>query len=148
MRFLLLAITFMLTLSACGGSDENTIQQSLDARNSRIIAASASWPTEPNYDEKFVALTPIGDAPTDGSARATFDAADDYWGLPRTGEYELVAAYCAGCHSLEIVMQQLATRKRWDYMLRWMSEEQGMVPLEPEDHEAILSYLVEYFGAT
>jgi hypothetical protein len=79
----------------------------------------------------------LDDAPISGKIH--------FWNLA-PGEYELVAAYCAGCHSFEIVMQQRATRERWEYMLTWMSDKQGMVPLDDETENLVLEYLATNFG--
>lgn len=59
---------------------------------------------------------------------------------------ELVAAICSACHSLHMVAQQGLSRKRWDKMLDWMIEEQGMEELDGDDREAVLDYLSVYYG--
>ncbi len=101
---------------------------------------------EIRYKDSFNALDPLikRSAVTRGSK---FDAADDYWGLPRTAGYEEVAAYCAGCHSLAIVMQQRVTPERWEYLLNWMVEKQNMPPLETDERALIKAYLVQHFSA-
>ena len=53
---------------------------------------------------------------------------------------------CTACHSEMIVAQQGLTRERWDHMLDWMVEEQGMPELEPERRETILDYLAEHYN--
>ncbi len=133
----------VLTLSACEPPAE---VEKDSAKKERILEASKYWPSEPDYSVKLVALSPLGNDGASGTMRPVFNPSDDYWGLPRTGEFELVAAYCAGCHSIEIIMQQRASRERWEYMLTWMSEKQGMVPLDGEDRELVLDYLVLNFG--
>ncbi|MEM6971503.1 MAG: aldehyde dehydrogenase [Pseudomonadota bacterium] len=53
---------------------------------------------------------------------------------------------CAACHSERLVAQQGMTRARWDKMLDWMIEEQGMWELEPDDRTVILDYLAEHYN--
>ncbi|NVC95067.1 c-type cytochrome [Vibrio natriegens] len=58
----------------------------------------------------------------------------------------LVAAICSACHSLHMVAQQGLSRTRWDKMLDWMIEEQGMEELDGDNREAVLDYLSTYYG--
>ncbi|MEM7569050.1 MAG: hypothetical protein AAF337_04575 [Pseudomonadota bacterium] len=116
----------------------------LTAAQQRFRELSRSWPTEPTYALTFDARYPS--SPSLTSMRAAFDPSDDYSGLPRTGAYELVDAYCSGCHSLQIVMQQRASHARWAALITWMTETQNMPPLE-EDEAAVLTYLAEHFSA-
>ncbi|WP_250684631.1 c-type cytochrome [Photobacterium galatheae] len=58
----------------------------------------------------------------------------------------LVAAICSACHSLYLVTQQGLSKERWDELLTWMVEEQGMDELAPDDREAVLVYLSTYYG--
>lgn len=68
-------------------------------------------------------------------------------GILTPGEnMELVAAICSACHSLHMVAQQGLSRSRWDKMLDWMIEEQGMEELAGDDREAVLDYLTKYYG--
>lgn len=53
---------------------------------------------------------------------------------------------CTACHSERLVAQQGLTRDRWDKLLHWMVDEQGMSPLPPEDREAVLDYLSEHYN--
>jgi cytochrome c len=53
---------------------------------------------------------------------------------------------CSVCHSERLVAQQGLTRERWDHLLDWMVEEQGMQPLDPEDREVVLDYLAEHYN--
>lgn len=73
-------------------------------------------------------------------------AQDDFGGLPAGPGQEEVFYNCSACHSMAIVMQQGLPRDRWEYLLEWMVDEQGMAPLEPDDHAAILEYLVQHYG--
>lgn len=89
----------------------------------RIAKMAMSWSKHPDYRQAFNPLTPTA-TKGGGASYASFDPDDDYWGLPREGAYEDVSIYCSACHTLEIVMQQRASRDRWAYMLDWMVEEQ------------------------
>lgn len=58
----------------------------------------------------------------------------------------LVASACSACHSLYLVTQQGLSKERWDEILTWMVDEQGMDEMDPDDREAILVYLSTYYG--
>lgn len=117
-----------------------------ERRQARIEAWSKEWAAFPSFEASY---SPAYDAAFAASAgrQFAFDPSDDYWGLPRTEGYDLVAAYCSACHSLEIVMQQKMTPDRWRYTLNWMSEKQGMAPLPPDEFAAIERYLNRYFSS-
>jgi len=53
---------------------------------------------------------------------------------------------CIACHSERIVAQQGLTRDRWDDVLVWMVEEQGMYEIDEPDRSAILDYLATYYN--
>ena len=128
--------------------EDATAVSPAEARSRRIAAFARSWPKEPSYETVFRALetTPVS-TPMSAGPVINFDPDDDYWGLPRDEGYELVSAYCAGCHSLQIVMQQRASVARWRYLLNWMVTEQNMAPLTTPDEAVVLAYLVRNFGA-
>ncbi len=68
-------------------------------------------------------------------------------GILKPGEnMELVAAVCSVCHSLYMVTQQGLSRQRWDKMLDWMIDEQGMAELSDDDRKAVLDYLSTHYG--
>jgi cytochrome c len=58
----------------------------------------------------------------------------------------LTGAACITCHSLAIVKQQGLSRKRWDELLDWMVEEQGMPEYDENTRTVILDYLERHFG--
>lgn len=53
---------------------------------------------------------------------------------------------CHGCHSFRLVAQQGLSHERWDEMLDWMVEEQGMPELEDEERTLILDYLAAHYN--
>lgn len=59
---------------------------------------------------------------------------------------DLTYAYCAGCHSERLVAQQGLTRERWDKVLDWMVEEQGMPEIEEPDRGIVLDYLAKHYN--
>ena len=59
---------------------------------------------------------------------------------------ELVYYSCTACHSFKLVAQQGMSRERWDKLLHWMVEEQGMPEYPPKDWNAILDYLAAHYG--
>jgi cytochrome c len=59
---------------------------------------------------------------------------------------EVTGNVCNVCHSLTMVKQQGLPRWRWDELLDWMVEEQGMAPLDPGNRALVLDYLTQNFG--
>lgn len=59
---------------------------------------------------------------------------------------EVAGHVCIVCHSLAMVTQQRLARWRWDELLDWMVDDQGMAPLSPENRALVLDYLVQHFG--
>jgi hypothetical protein len=70
----------------------------------------------------------------------------DLGGLPQAPGQEEVFYLCNACHSIRLVTQQRLSRHRWDELLDWMVEKQGMAPLPPEDRALILDYLATYYS--
>lgn len=54
---------------------------------------------------------------------------------------------CTACHSERIIAQQGLTYDRWDELIDWMVEEQGLGEPDKEDREEILVYLSTNYGA-
>lgn len=82
----------------------------------------------------LLALVPVAPA----------SAMDD---MPGDGEAKwIVQAWCSACHSLNMVLQQGMSRRRWDETLTWMVEKQGMPVLPDDTRETVLDYLAEHFG--
>ena len=80
-------------------------------------------------------------------ASLTVAAQDSEYGvLHEAPGVDLTYAYCAACHSEMLVAQQGLTRERWDDMLEWMVEEQGMAEIDEPDRSIILDYLTEYYN--
>ena len=74
-------------------------------------------------------------------------AQDEDWDNLPPGEHrELVYALCSGCHSAKLVAQQGLSRHRWDKLLDWMVEEQGMADLDAETRDQVLDYLETELG--
>jgi hypothetical protein len=73
-------------------------------------------------------------------------AQDEYGGLPEGEGREIVYGVCSGCHSIRLVEQQGMSRERWDHLLDWMVEKQGMPELDPETRGTVLDYLAEHYG--
>ena len=92
----------------------------------------------------LVALAVAGWGLVSPAGRAT--AQDDLGGLPAAPGQEEVFYLCDACHSIRLVTQQRLSRQRWDQLLDWMVEEQGMAELHPEDRGLILDYLTTYYG--
>ncbi len=87
-------------------------------------------------------------APRSADHEPPADAADDfdYDGLPPGAGREDVFVQCSTCHSLRLVMQQRLSRERWEEILEWMVEEQGMAALSYPEQDRILDYLGTHFG--
>ena len=98
-------------------------------------------------------LTSLSDTPrrTKPEVAAKPGAADgpslaDELGLPKGKGREDVAALCAACHSLSIVRQQGLDRDRWNELMTWMTEKQGMPAMESRQRKAVVDYLAQNFG--
>ncbi len=124
---------------------ENDATTTSSTRAEQIAKLAQNWGPEPQYDFTFNALDPSFEIAA--SADSVFDPSDDYWGLPRDAGYKLVSAYCSACHSLSIVMQQKATAQRWDEILDWMVETQGMARLNDDDRKQVHDYLSTHFSS-
>ena len=59
--------------------------------------------------------------------------------------HELVQNTCGGCHSLELVTQNAATREGWKEIIVWMQETQGLWDLA-ENEDLILDYLSKNYA--
>jgi DMSO/TMAO reductase YedYZ molybdopterin-dependent catalytic subunit len=60
---------------------------------------------------------------------------------PPTGVYKDT---CLTCHEEDVIRQQRLTRAQWDRELTKMSN--WGAPVKPDNHDAILDYLVQHFG--
>ena len=86
-------------------------------------------------------------APTPMPPAPAGETSDEYGGLPAGEGVDLTYYLCGACHSIQLVTQQRVTRARWDYLLDWMVEKQGMAPLPPEDRTVVLDYLSRHFSS-
>ena len=73
-------------------------------------------------------------------------AAEDYGGLPEGPDRDAVYFNCSACHSIQLVTQQKLNRERWDDLLDWMVNENGMHPLSPWARTRIVNYLATHYG--
>jgi cytochrome c len=89
---------------------------------------------------------PTASAPADKLAAAPADSEVDFEGLPPGPGREEVFYLCNACHSLKTVQQQGLPRDRWDDLLVWMTEKQGMPELEGKDRDTVLDYLAGNYG--
>jgi hypothetical protein len=60
--------------------------------------------------------------------------------------WEIVKANCTPCHSARLVTQNHGSRARWEYLIRWMQDTQGLWQFQPEMEDTILDYLAEHYG--
>lgn len=81
-----------------------------------------------------------------GPVPAHAQADDEYMGLPEDEGREEVAIYCSACHSLRLVIQQRLPRHRWEELLVWMNEKQGMERLEPDEERLVIDYLSKHLA--
>ena len=65
--------------------------------------------------------------------------------LPAGQGREEVFARCTACHSTAIIRRSGFSRARWDELMDWMTEKQGMAPLEGEMRSLVVDYLAEHF---
>jgi cytochrome c5 len=57
-----------------------------------------------------------------------------------------VFGYCTACHNTALIRRSAFTRERWDELMDWMAEKQGMNPLEGEFRTSIVDYLARHYG--
>lgn len=115
------------------------------ARAEHVAAAPPPRAFEIDFAPAYFALDPS--APVDMVARAQFNPADAYGGLPQTEGFDLVAAYCSACHSLRLVMQQGQDSAGWEAIIAKMTAVNGMAAPGAEDQRIIAGYLAREFPA-
>jgi cytochrome c5 len=57
-----------------------------------------------------------------------------------------VFAYCTACHNTALIRRSAFTRERWDELMDWMAEKQGMNPIDGEFRDTIVDYLARNYG--
>jgi cytochrome c len=77
---------------------------------------------------------------------AAVRAQDALGGLPPGPGQEEVYYTCSASHSIRLVTQQRLPRRRWDHLLDWMVDKQGMAALPPQDRTLILDYLATHLN--
>ncbi len=60
--------------------------------------------------------------------------------------WKIVKANCIACHSARLVTQNNGSRARWESLIRWMQDTQGLWQFPPEMETTILDYLTEHYG--
>ncbi|MEZ5864982.1 MAG: hypothetical protein R3D25_13305 [Geminicoccaceae bacterium] len=82
-----------------------------------------------------------------GTAPSAMAQADEPYGalVDRPGA-EDTFIYCTACHSGMLVAQQGLSRERWDKLMVWMVEEQGMQEIPEPDRTTVLDYLSTHYG--
>ncbi len=133
MRFILIFFLFLLFLPLLTACDQ---EQSAEPESA--LENTARAPEEPLAGE-------IAETETAAPEEETEDDFD-YDGLPPGTGREEVFVNCSSCHSLKLVQQQGLSPHRWEEILDWMVEEQGMTPLEPPERERVINYLSTHYG--
>lgn len=75
---------------------------------------------------------------------AVVDGVHTINGLADGVGYLEVLTNCTGCHSAQLVTQNRGDRARWEQIIRWMQETQGLWNLG-EKEPVILDYLATYY---
>lgn len=65
--------------------------------------------------------------------------------LPDLPNREEVFNRCTACHSTAIIRRTRLDRARWDDLMDWMTEKQGMPALEGDERVQIVDYLAAAF---
>ena len=52
---------------------------------------------------------------------------------------------CTACHGTAVIRRSRLSREGWDGLMDWMTEKQGMAPLEGEQRRVIVDYLARAF---
>lgn len=78
---------------------------------------------------------------TMGSAWAQDIELDEFTGLKKTDDWELVRNNCIACHSSKLITQQRGSAAQWLNMIRWMQAQQNLWQFEPDVERRIIAYL-------
>ena len=65
--------------------------------------------------------------------------------LPEAPGREETFYACTACHGTAVIRRSRLSREGWDGLMDWMTEKQGMAPLEGEDRRVIVDYLARAF---
>ncbi|MDA0652681.1 MAG: cytochrome c family protein [Proteobacteria bacterium] len=112
---------------------------SSDGQRAAVIAYLRTLSDTPRDLPKTSLLAPT-------TATADPAEAEDFGGLPPDEGREETHAICGACHSLRLVTQQGLDADRWDGLMDWMTQKQGMPELEKDERQRIVSYLAKYYG--
>ncbi|MEZ5954708.1 MAG: hypothetical protein R3C13_10445 [Hyphomonas sp.] len=136
-----------MLVAACGGPKRADEPKDDGHVAAAVTAMADAWTGDIQFDTAFNTLDPSLTAVASGTGVATaFDPNDEYWGLPRDEGVDFVAAYCSGCHSLQIVMQQSKDEAHWHELIDWMIHTQGMPEPEADVRAEIEGYLGRNFN--
>ncbi len=110
------------------------------AQRAAVIAYLRSLSDNPPPLPKTAAVTPRAATP------AAPSEAEDFDGLPAGVGREETHAICGACHSLRLVTQQGLDADRWDELMDWMTQKQGMAELQKAERQRIVAYLAKFYG--
>ncbi|MEZ5998168.1 MAG: hypothetical protein R3B98_05695 [Hyphomonas sp.] len=137
----------LVGLVACGGPKKPAPPKDDGHIAAAVTAMADSWDGNIQFDAMFNTLDPsLTSADGASGVASAFDPNDEYWGLPRDEGVDFVAAYCSGCHSLQIVMQQRKDEAHWHELIDWMIHTQGMPEPDAETRAEIEGYLGRNFN--
>ena len=112
-----------------------------------LVAGTATAQQQPgSLGGGYDPLAPLR-SPAPAPAMPEVETSDEFGGLPVSEGVDLTYYMCSACHSIRLVTQQRVTPERWDYLLDWMVEKQGMAPLPPDARTVVLDYLTRHFSA-
>ena len=71
---------------------------------------------------------------------------DTATGLIKEDGWEVVRNNCIACHSAKLITQNHATKNKWQAIIIWMQETQGLPQLDTDTLQTILTYLSTHYG--
>ena len=74
-------------------------------------------------------------------------AIDKESGLVIDDDWFLVRGLCTRCHSARIVIQNRLSAARWEALIRWMQQTQGLEQFDPETERKLIAYLAKHYGS-
>ena len=80
-----------------------------------------------------------------GALAADETAVDPATGLKLAPGWEKVRGHCTACHSAKLIIQNHHSRERWETIIRWMQQTQGLWDLG-DDEKVVLDYLSGQYG--
>jgi len=78
--------------------------------------------------------------------QSTASEIDKVTGLVKADGWDTVRNNCIACHSAKLITQNHGTRNKWQAIIQWMQETQGLAQLDADTLNTIVTYLTAHYG--